>query len=147
MKKDEIAKIFSDRLYEICLIRNVSQQQLIKKLSNHFDKNWLENCFKGLSMPNDVLLVALSKCLNKSVDSFFEKGERITDKNVLLLIQKDRKIKQLESILSKKIMYTADDYQTVLLNSVKEALDKELISFSRAASLLDTSIENIRKGI
>ena len=97
-------------------------------------------------MPNDVLLVTLSKLLDKSVDYFFEKGERITDKNILILVNRDKKIKQLESILSKNITYTADNYKTILTESVKEALDKELISFSKAAALLDTSVENIRKG-
>lgn len=145
-KEIEIAKTFSDRLFEICLLKNISQTELINKLSNTFKKQWLENCFNGLSLPNDVLLVTLSKLLDKSVDYFFEKGERITDKNILILVNRDKKIKQLESILSKNITYTADNYKTILTESVKEALDKELISFSKAAALLDTSVENIRKG-
>lgn len=146
MENKEIAKLFSDRLYEICLLKNISQSELISKLSNNFDKAWLEDCFNGFSMPDDRLLVALSKLLDKSVDSFFEQGERVSDKNILVLINRSRKIKHLESILSKKLTYTADSYKTVLFDSVKEALDKELISISKAASLLDTNIENIRKG-
>ena len=145
-KEIEIAKTFSDRLFEICLLKNISQTELINKLLNTFKKQWLENCFNVLSLPNDILLVTLSKLLDKSVDYFFEKGERITDKNILILVNKDKKIKQLESILSKNITYTADNYKTILTESVKEALDKELISFSKAAALLDTSVENIRKG-
>lgn len=145
METEELSKIFSDRLYEICLLKDIAQSVLIERLSGDFQKEWLLNCFNGKSFPNDVLLVALSRMLNTSVDSFFEKGDRITDKSMLVLINRDRKIKQLENVLGRAIAYSSETYKKVLEDSVKEALDKELISVSKAASILETSVDNVRK--
>lgn len=147
MKTEELSKIFSDRLYEICLLKDISQSALIERLSGDFEKERLLNCFNGRSLPNDVLLVALSRMLNTSVDSFFERGDRVADKSMLVLINRDRKIKQLEGVLGRTIAYSSETYKKVLKDSVKEALDKELISVSKAASILGTDIDTIRKAL
>lgn len=147
MKTEELSKIFSDRLYEICLLKDISQSALIERLSGDFEKERLLNCFNGRSLPNDVLLVALSRMLNTSVDSFFEGGDRVADKTMLVLINRDRKIKQLEGVLGRTIAYSSETYKKVLKDSVKEALDKELISVSKAASILGTDIDTIRKAL
>lgn len=64
---------------------------------------------------------------------------------MLVLINRERKIKQLEDVLGRAIAYSSETYKRVLEDSVKEALDKELISVSKAASILETSVDNMRK--
>ena len=121
-----IAQIFCDRLSEVCLLKDISKESLIKEFSKQFNKDWLVDCFDGKVMPSDILLVGLSHRLSMSVDSFFEQGERITDKNMLIIVQRERKIKHLEKVLGKKIAYSAENYKQILQDSVKEALEKEI---------------------
>lgn len=145
MQESQIEKIFSDRLYEQCLLKNISEEQLISKFSKSFPQSYLEECFSGKTMPSDVLLIGLSKFFNASVDAFFEKGERISDVNILKLKSRHNKIEHLEKLLNKKISYSAENYNQVLKDNVQEALDKELMTNSYAAYILGASIEDIKR--
>lgn len=147
MQELQIEKIFSDRLYEQCLLRNISEEQLISKFSKNFSKNYLEDCFSGKTMPTDVLLVGLSRFFNVSVDAFFEKGERVLDVNILKLKLRHNKIENLEKLLNKKISYSAENYNQVLKDNVQEALNKELLTNSYAAYILGTSVEDVKRNL
>ncbi len=145
MQESQIEKNFSDRLYEQCLLKNITEEQLISKFSKNFPQSYLEKCFSGKTMPSDVLLVGLSRFFNISVDAFFEKGERISDINILKLKSRHNKIEDLEKLLNKKISYSAENYNQVLKDNVQEALNKELMSNSYAAYILGTSVEEIKR--
>lgn len=145
MQESQIEKIFTDRLYEQCLLKNISEEQLISKFSQNFPQNYLEDCFSGKTMPSDVLLVGLSRFFNVSVDAFFEKGERISDVNMLKLKSRHNKIENLEKLLNKKILYSAENYNQVLKENVQEALNKELMTNSYAAYILGTSVEDVKR--
>lgn len=145
MQELQIEKTFSDRLYEQCLLKNISKEQLISKFSKSFPQDYLEECFSGKTMPSDVLLVGLSRFFNTSVDAFFEKGERISDVNILKLKLRHNKIAELEKLLNKKISYSAENYKQVLKDNVQEALDKELMTNSYAAYILGTSVEDVKR--
>ncbi len=141
----ELAKIFSDRLFEICLIKNISEEKLIEKLTRDFNIEEIKLCLKGKKMPSSLMLLVLSRLLNVKVDAFFESGERIEDKIVLLKKNKETKIKHLEDLLKKQIYFSDENYEEILKQNVLEALDKELISQSYAAYLLDVDIDDIRR--
>lgn len=145
MQETQLKKVFSDRLYEQCLLKNISEEQLILKFSKSFPQGYLEECFSGKTMPSDVLLIGLSRFFNVSVDAFFEEGERILDINILKLKLRHNKIEHLEKLLNKKIPYSAENYNQVLKDNVQEALNKELMTNSYAAYILGTSVEDIKK--
>ena len=147
MTEQEICNIFSNRIYEICLLKNIKLEDLISKYSETFDKTWLTDCFNGTTMPNDTLVVYLSRYFNVDVNTFFEIGDRITDRHIIEAVIKNRKIKHLEKILHKNIVYPENQYVSIIKENVKEALDKELISLSYAAYLLDITVEQVRKTI
>ena len=145
MSNEEMAKIFCDRLFEICLLKDIPVNQLISVFNKSFEQSYLESCFCGETLPNDTLLVALSQYLNTTVDAFFEQGERITDKNNFIMAKRNRQIKHLETVLGKKIIYTAENYTKVLKDNIKKALDTEKMSISKAASILEVDIKYIRE--
>ena len=45
MELPDIKKLFSDRLYEQCLLRDITPDDLAEELSKNFDKKWLKLCF------------------------------------------------------------------------------------------------------
>ena len=141
----DLAKTFSDRLFEICLLKNITEESLESRLAKDFTPEEVNLCFKGEKMPSSLMLVALSRLLNVKVDAFFESGERIEDKTVLESKNKESKIKHLEELLKKQISFTDENYKEVLKQNVLEALDKELITQSYAAYLLDVDVDDIRR--
>ena len=141
----DLAKTFSDRLFEICLLKNITEESLEARLAKDFTPEEVNLCFKGEKMPSSLMLVALSRLLNVKVDAFFESGERIEDKTVLESKNKESKIKHLEELLKKQISFTDENYKEVLKQNVLEALDKELITQSYAAYLLDVDVDDIRR--
>ena len=141
----DLAKTFSDRLFEICLLKNITEESLESRLAKNFTPEEVNLCFKGEKMPSSLMLVALSRLLNVKVDAFFESGERIEDKTVLESKNKESKIKHLEELLKKQISFTDENYKEVLKQNVLEALDKELITQSYAAYLLDVDVDDIRR--
>ena len=141
----DLAKTFSDRLFEICLLKNITEESLIPKLTKNFQPEEVKLCFNGEKMPSSLILVALSRLLDVKVDAFFESGERIEDKTVLEARNRDSKIKHLEELLKKQISFTDENYKEVLKQNVLEALDKELITQSYAAYLLDVDVDDIRR--
>ena len=141
----DLAKTFSDRLFEICLLKNITEESLELKLIKDFQPEEVKLCFKGEKMPSSLMLVALSRLLNVKVDAFFESGERIEDKTLLESRNKEDKIKHLEELLKKQISFTDENYKDVLKQNVLEALDKELITQSYAAYLLDVDVDDIRR--
>lgn len=145
MAEQDFAKIFGDRLFEKCLENDLSQECLIDKFSKDFSKPELESFFSGNRLPPPNLVIALAMFFNTSVDSFFVPGEKVSDKSLLKIVQKERKIKHMEKVLGRKISYSADNYKKTLFNCVKEALNKELMSISKAASVLDVNIMEARK--
>ena len=145
MNEQEIEKTFSDRIYEFCLLKDIKQTDLVDAFSKHFNKQWLEKCFDGKLKPSDVLVAGLSRYFNTSVDSFFEAGERVVIKADIIPAQQKRKINHLEEVLNIRIEYDDKNYNDVLRKYVKIALGKELISFSRAASILNVSLKEVRE--
>ena len=141
----DLAKTFSDRLFEICLLKNITEESLESRLAKNFTPEEVNLCFKGEKMPSSLMLVALSRLLNVKVDAFFESGERIEDKTLLESRNKEDKIKHLEELLKKQISFTDENYKDVLKQNVLEALDKELITQSYAAYLLDVDVDDIRR--
>ena len=141
----DLAKTFSDRLFEICLLKNITEESLESRLAKNFTLEEVNLCFKGEKMPSSLMLVALSRLLNVKVDAFFESGERIEDKTVLESKNKESKIKHLEELLKKQISFTDENYKEVLKQNVLEALYKELITQSYAAYLLDVDVDDIRR--
>ena len=141
----DLAKTFSDRLFEICLLKNITEESLESRLAKDFTPEEVNLCFKGEKMPSSLMLVALSRLLNVKVDAFFESGERIEDKTLLESKNKESKIKHLEELLKKQISFTDENYKEVLKQNVLEALDKELITQSYAAYLLDVDVDDIRR--
>ena len=141
----DLAKTFSDRLFEICLLKNITEESLELKLTKDFHPEEVNLCFKGEKIPSSLMLVALSRLLDVKVDAFFESGERIEDKTVLESKNKESKIKHLEELLKKQISFTDENYKEVLKQNVLEALDKELITQSYAAYLLDVDVDDIRR--
>lgn len=141
----DLAKIFSDRLFEICLLKNIAEESLVPRLAKDFSPEEVELCFSGKKMPSSLMLVALSRLLNVKVDAFLESGERIEDRTVLEKKNKEAKIKHLEKLLKKQISFTDKNYEEVLKGNVLEALNKELITQSYAAYLLDVDVDDIRR--
>ena len=141
----DLAKTFSNRLFEICLLKNISEESLELRLTKDFQPEEVKLCFKGEKMPSSLMLVALSRLLDVKVDAFLESGERIEDKTLLESRNKEDKIKHLEELLKKKIAFTDENYKEILKQNVLEALDKELITQSYAAYLLDVDVDDIRK--
>ena len=141
----DLAKTFSDRLFEICLLKNITEESLESRLAKNFTPEEVNLCFKGEKMPSSLMLVALSRLLNVKVDAFFESGERIEDKTVLEARNRDSKIKHLEELLKNQISFTDENYKEVLKQNVLEALYKELITQSYAAYLLDVDVDDIRR--
>jgi hypothetical protein len=141
----DLAKTFSDRLFEICLLKNITEESLKLKLTKDFTPEEVNFCFNGEKMPSSLMLVALSRLLDIKVDAFLESGERIEDKTVLEARNRDSKIKHLEELLKKQISFTDENYKEVLKQNVLEALDKELITQSYAAYLLDVDVDDIRR--
>lgn len=47
MELPDIKKLFSDRLYEQCLLRDITPDDLAEELSKNFDKERLKACFSG----------------------------------------------------------------------------------------------------
>ena len=141
----DLAKTFSDRLFEICLVKNITEESLESRLAKDFTPEEVNLCFKGEKMPSSLMLVALSRLLDVKVDAFFEYGERIEDKTLLESRNKEDKIKHLEELLKKQISFTDENYKEVLKQNVLEALDKELITQSYAAYLLDVDVDDIRR--
>ncbi len=163
MELPDIKKLFSDRLYEQCLLRDITPDDLAEEFSNDFNKEWLKACFPGKEfskdfdkkrlkacfagkeMFTDILLISVARYFKINVDSFFELGERVTEKSAVIPAIRERKIKHLEEVLGRKISYTADNFESVLESAVSEALDKELMSLSKAAAILNTSVEYAMK--
>lgn len=145
MEQNELAKIFSDRISEICFEKNIEISYLIEKFSKNLDKKWLSNCFDGKELPNDILLIGLAKYLQKNINDFFEPGEKVLSKELLNERKQKYRIMKLEEILNKKIIFAKDNYEQVLNQNVEEALNKELISGSYAAYLLDKKLEEVIK--
>ena len=141
----DLAKTFSDRLFEICLLKSITEESLVLRLTKDFQPEEVKLCFKGEKMPSSLMLVALSRLLDVKVDAFFESGERIEDKTLLESRNKEDKIKHLEELLKKQISFTGENYKEVLKQNVLEALDKELITQSYAAYLLDVDVDDIRR--
>ena len=141
----DLAKTFSDRLFEICLLKNITEESLESRLAKDFTPEEVNLCFKGEKIPSSLMLVALSRLLDVKVDAFFESGERIEDKTLLESRNKEDKIKHLEELLKKQISFTDENYKEVLKQNVLEALDKELITQSYAAYLLDVDVDDIRR--
>lgn len=141
----DLAKTFSDRLFEICLLKNITEESLESRLAKDFTPEEVNLCFKGEKIPSSLMLVALSRLLDVKVDAFFESGERIEDKTVLESKNKESKIKHLEELLKKQLSFTDENYKEVLKQNVLEALDKELITQSYAAYLLDVDVDDIRR--
>ncbi len=159
MELPDIKNLFSDRLYEQCLLRDITPDELAEELSKNFDNEWLKvcfpgkefskvfdkerlkACFAGKEMFTDVLLISVTRYFKINVDSFFELGERVTEKSAVIPAIRERKIKHLEEVLDRKIPYTADNFEEVLESAVSEALDKELMSTSKAAAILNVSVE------
>ena len=141
----DLAKTFSDRLFEICLLKNITEESLESRLTKDFTPEEVNLCFKGEKIPSSLMLVALSRLLDVKVDAFFESGERIEDKTVLESKNKESKIKHLEELLKKQLSFTDENYKEVLKQNVLEALDKELITQSYAAYLLDVDVDDIRR--
>ena len=69
----------------------------------------------------------------------------MTEKRAVIPAIRERKIKHLEEVLGRKIPYTADNFESVLESAVSEALDKELMSLSKAAAILNVSVEYAMK--
>ena len=90
MTEQEICNIFSNRIYETCLLKNIKLEDLINKYSDTFDKTWLSDCFNGKTMPNDTLIVYLSRYFNVDVNTFFEPGDKITEKTMIDSVKKKR---------------------------------------------------------
>ena len=163
MELPDIKKLFSDRLYEQCLLHDITPDDLAEELSKNFDNEWLKvcfpgkefskdfdkkrlkACFAGKKMFTDVLLIRVARYFKINVDSFFELGERVTEKSAVIPAIRERKIKHLEEVLDRKIPYTADNFEEVLESAVSEALDKELMSTSKAAAILNVSVEYAMK--
>lgn len=61
------------------------------------------------------------------------------------VFRRKRKIKHLEEVLGRKIPYNANNFESVLESAVSEALDKELMSLSKAAVILNASVEYAMK--
>ena len=141
----DLAKTFSDRLFEICLLKNITEESLESRLAKDFTPEEVNLCFKGEKIPSSLMLVALSRLLDVKVDAFFESGERIEDKTVLESKNKESKMKHLEELLKKQLSFTDENYKEVLKQNVLEALYKELITQSYAAYLLDIDVDNIRR--
>ena len=141
----DLAKTFSDRLFEICLLKNITEESLESRLTKDFTPEEVNLCFKGEKMPSSLMLIALSRLLDVKVDAFLESGERIEDKTVLESKNKESKIKHLEELFKKQISFTDENYKEVLKQNVLEALDKELITQSYAAYLLDVDVDDIRR--
>ena len=141
----DLAKTFSDRLFEICLLKNITEESLESRLAKDFTPEEVNLCFKGEKIPSSLMLVALSRLLDVKVDAFFESGERIEDKTVLESKNKESKMKHLEELLKKQLSFTDENYKEVLKQNVLEALDKELITQSYAAYLLDVDVDDIRR--
>ena len=141
----DLAKTFSDRLFEICLLKNITEESLELRLTKDFTPEEVNLCFNGEKMPSSLMLVALSRLLDVKVDAFLESGERIEDKTVLEARNRDSKIKHLEELLKKQISFTDENYKEVLKQNVLEALNKELITQSYAAYLLDVDVDDIRR--
>ena len=163
MELPDIKKLFSDRLYEQCLLRDITPDDLAEELSKNFDKKWLKLCFPGKEfskdfdkkrlkacyagkeMFTDILLISVARYFKINVDSFFELGKRVTEKSAVVPAMRERKIKHLEEVLGRNIQYTAENFEEVLESVVSEALDKELMSLSKAAAILNTSVEYAMK--
>ena len=159
MELPDIKKLFSDRLYEQCLLRDITPDDLAEELSKNFDNEWLKvcfpgkefskdfdkkrlkACFAGKEMFTDILLISVARYFKINVDSFFELGKKVTEKSAVIPAIRERKIKHLEEVLDRKIPYTADNFEEVLESAVSEALDKELMSLSKAAAILNVSVE------
>ena len=139
MELPDIKKLFSDRLYEQCLLRDITPDDLAE------DKKRLKAYFAGKEMFTDILLISVARYFKINVDSFFELGERVTEKSAVVPAMRERKIKHLEEVLGRKIPYTADNFESVLESAVSEALDKELMSLSKAAAILNVSVEYAMK--
>ena len=89
MELPDIKKLFSDRLYEQCLLRDTTPDDLAEELSKNFDKKWLKlcfpekefskdfdkkrlkACFAGKEMFTDILLISVARYFKINVDSFF----------------------------------------------------------------------------
>lgn len=84
MNNEEMIKIFSDRLFEICLLKDISVNQLVSVFNKSFEQSYLESCFCGEILPSDTLLVALSQYLNTTVDAFLNRGKGLLIKIVSL---------------------------------------------------------------
>ncbi len=163
MELPDIKKLFSDRLYEQCLLLDTTPDDLAEELSKNFDKKWLKlcfpekefskdfdverlkSCFAGKEMFTDILLISIARYFKINVDSFFELGERVTEKSAVIPAIRERKIKHLEEVLGRKIPYTANNFESILESAVSEALDKELMSLSKAAAILNVSVEYAMK--
>ena len=161
MELPDIKKLFSDRLYEQCLLRDITPEDLAEELSKNFDNEWLKvcfpgkefskdfdkkrlkACFAGKEMFTDILLISVARYFKINVDSFFELGKRVTEKSAVVPAMRERKIKHLEEVLGRKIQYTAENFEEVLESAVSEALDKELMSLSKAAAILNVSVEYV----
>ena len=163
MELPDIKKLFSDRLYEQCLLHDITPDDLAEELSKNFDNEWLKvcfpekefskdfdkkrlkACFAGKEMFTDILLISVARYFKINVDSFFELGDRVTERSAVIPAIRERKIKHLEEALGRKIPYTADNFESVLESAVSEALDKELMSLSKAAAILNASVEYAMK--
>lgn len=143
ISEEEIRKNFSNRFYEICILKNISRESVIEKLKKDFSEIDIINIIEGKQFPDGLFLVAISKIFDKSVDYFFESGERLSDKNEIIKRSQNNKIKHLEELLKTKINYTAENFNDVLKKYVFKALDKELMSSSFAAYYLDISLSEL----
>ena len=56
----DLAKTFSDRLFEICLLKNITEESLIPKLTKDFQPKCFRNLKQGTY--NSVLCILSFRC-------------------------------------------------------------------------------------
>ena len=138
-----ISKIFLDRLYERCLLKGIDIDELAEMFSGKYGKGWLEKYFVQRDIPPVEIMLELSNFFGVSIDCFVEDYERVTDKSKVAKVLKERRIKHMEEALGRKIEWNNRNFKRVLADAAREALDKELMSISKAAAILEISVYDV----
>lgn len=139
---DECNKMIHGNIDLLLKQREISYDNLLKDLSQILGKELAENFLKIEIGCDDKIIIALSKYFNVNVNFFFEHHN--IDIPVESKQDKQMKLMELMNILDLESPFE-EDINLQLKKYTLKALEKECISISYAAYILNCSIQEVTK--
>ena len=129
-----------ENIYKLLSLKNISLADLKKQLTTYADKKKVDEFFEEKTGCDSSMLISLSKVFDVNINYFVEKHDR---NYILNDVLKEDRLLILFEILGLNEKYTEDNIDELLLVKTKYALKNEIISFSYAAYLLNTSVQKV----